>query len=217
MKISTLRRKIIVNFTILGVIISILGAGISYNFYARLEVDKKTEKIKSETLLIRAQAYELKSKTIEIKKYTEIYDKLSEAKKSTAGIKMDDVNAKLKTVADKYSIINPTIKVTLPETLKGGVFERKTVNVLFTTANLTFSAINDVKAFAFITEFMESLPGYIIVINLEIKKSKSYSVAELVEISIGKAKGNVSGKVDFFWYACKPKQEVVDEKKPATP
>jgi hypothetical protein len=78
---------------------------------------------------------------------------------------------------------------------------------------LNFSAANDVKAFGFVSEFLESIPGFIIVTDFEIKKVKVYSNQDLIDISTGKGKGNVTGKLDFFWYVGKSKEEAPKEKK----
>jgi hypothetical protein len=211
MRIIILRKKIIVNLTILGVLLTIFSAIVFYHFHSISKVEEKVQKIKNDTSKIRVQTSDLQTKTIEIKKYSEIYEKLSENKKNTEGIKMDDVNTILKTVGNKYSIISPAIKVNLPDTLKDGIFNRATVTVSFTTANLTFSALNDVKAIGFISEFLESIPGFAIITNLEIKRGKPYTNQDFIEISTGKSKGGVSGKVDFFWYVAREKDDKKDE------
>jgi hypothetical protein len=214
MRLIGLRRKIIINFILLALISILLGVGIFYNFYTRTRVDEKVQKIKMDTLRIKGQGAELESKTIEIRKYTDLYNRLSENKKSVGGIKMDDINERLKVIADKYSIMDATIKVTLPETLKGGIFERNTISVLLATTNINFIAVSDVKALGFISEFMESIPGYAVITNVEIKKGKPYTTQELIDLSTGKGKGAVTGKVDFFWYVSKAKDEPKkDEKK----
>lgn len=203
MKIPELRKKIIINFSATGVLLAIFGGIVFFYIHEKGAVEGRVNKIKTETSTIRMQTVELESKTNEAKKYKELWKKITPNKKNTGGIKMDDVNAKLTAIAEKYTILNPSIKVTLPETLKDGIFQRRTVTVLFTTVNLTFGAVNDVKALLFINEFIESLQGYPIITSLDIRKNKDYSIQELIDLSSGKSTGAISGKVDFFWYVYK--------------
>ncbi len=212
MKIQDLRKKIIINFSASGVLLLICGSIAGYNIYEKSSVESKVQKIKSEAFRIIDEATELERKTVEARKYKELWGKLTANKKNTNGIKMDEINAKLTSIAETYSITNPTIKVTLPEVIKDGILKRSTVNTLFATVNLDFQAVSDVRALAFANDFMESLPGYRIITNFEIKKDKDYSVEDLISISSGKGSGVVKGKIDFFWYVYKELDVVV--KKP---
>ncbi len=205
MKIPALRRKIIIACVILISLIATLVSVIVYNISQEDNLQNRIQKIRRDTNEVRGKITELQSKTIEIKKYRESWSGISANKKNVNGIKMDDVNAKLASVAEKYGIIQPSIKVTLPETLKDGIFNRATVNVLFTTVNLTFEATDDISAISFIEEFISYLPGYKVVNSADIRKIKSYTDQDLIALSIGKGTGAVSGKVDFFWYAYKDK------------
>jgi hypothetical protein len=214
MKILNLRKKIIINFSASGILLLISCAVVGYAFHEKNGVNSAVSKIKSETAEFKNQAVEVESKATETKKYKELWKKVTANKKNTNGIKMDDINAMMATVAEKHSIINPEIRVVLPELIKEGALKRSTVNVLFTTVGLTFNAANDVRALSFISEFIGSLPGYPIITSLEIRKNKSYNAQDLVSISSGKGSGSVSGKVDFNWYVYKQKEaEKKDEVK----
>ncbi len=223
MKILKLRKKIIASFSVAGILFLAFVAIIFLSYYEKKSAVAKVELIKSDTAQIENQISELETKTVEIKKYQGLWKNLSGNKKNTAGIKMDEINSNLALVAEKYSIFDPVIKVALPETLKDGVFKRATVSVLSTNVSLSFSSADDVMAISFVTEFLNSIPGYVVVTNLELRKSKSYTDKDLIEISSGKNSAAVNGKVDFFWYAYKEKSElekkinpeVEDEKKSA--
>ncbi len=211
MKILHLRKKNILNFSITGVLLVIFSGVIFYNIHQRNSLLSNVDKIKSETLQIQSETTDLESKAIELSKYKELWTQINENKKITNGIKMDEVNAKMSLLAEKYSILPPSIKVTLPETLKGGLFERDTITVLLSTVNLSFSAANDIKALSFISEFVESLPGYTVITNLQVKKNKDYTNQDLIDLSSGKNSGTVSGVVDFYWYAFKIKESDVSK------
>lgn len=207
MKILKLRKKIIVSFSVVGVLFLVFVAIILLTYYEKKDATAKVELIKSDIAQIENQISELEIKIVEIKKYQGLWKSLSGNKKNTAGIKMDEINSSLALVAEKYAIFDPVIKVALPETLKDGIFKRSTVSVLSTNVSLSFSAADDVMALSFVTEFINSIPGYVVVTNMEIRKSKSYTDKDLIEISSGKNSAAVSGKLDFVWYAYKEKSE----------
>ncbi len=207
MKILHLRKKAIINFSISGILLIMLGAIIFYNSSQKAVLQSKINQTKSETSRIKAQTEELQTKEAEIKKYLELWKQIEHNKKSVSGIKMDNVNTILDVVSAKYNVKNTKIKVTLPETLKEGIFNRKTVNILYTTAALEFQTVTDIAAISFVVEFINSLPGYVIIDNLEIKKSKpQYSEQDFVDIASGKSAGLINGKIDFFWYVYKNKE-----------
>ena len=182
-----------------------MAGSIFLNFSQKSSLQKSIEKINNETSEIKNKALDLQNKTLELKKYVSLWGSINEKKKSTNGIKMDEVNLILSEVADKYSIINPQIKVNLPEPMQGDLFNRNTITVLLTNVVLNFKAANDIKALSFVTDFLNSLNGYKVVTNLEVKKDKDYSIEDLVSISSGKTSGNISGKIEFSWYVNKSK------------
>ena len=211
MKIQILKKRIIKNFSIAGVFLTIF-ASIFYLYYSKKSgVDNKILTINEETSQFNIELADLQSKTAEIKKYKDLWRTISANKKNTDGIKIDEINAKLTSVATNYMISNPTIKLSLPEVIKGGVFDCKTVNVMMTTASINFVAVNDVKAVMFANEFLNSIKGYPIVTSLNISKIGEYSRQELLDLSTGKSLGIVNGKIDFSWYVYKDLEKKPDE------
>ncbi len=207
MKIELLRKKNIINFSSSLLLLSAFVASVIYSSYKNQDLSRKIEDLKSETSQIISQTQELQSKTMELKRYKTLWPTLTENKKNTAGIKMDDVNAKLAAMAEKYTIINPAIKVSLPENLSGGLFERSRINVLFTTINLNFEAVDDARALGFLADFSASLPGYAVLNRMDIVRSKEYTNQDLVQISVGKGGGAIKSSVDISWYAFKEKEK----------
>jgi len=100
--------------------------------------------------------------------------------------------------------------------VKGGIFDRKTVNVMMTTASVNFVAVNDVKALMFANEFLNSIKGYPVVTSFNLSKGGEYTRQELLDLSTGKSSGVVNGKIDFSWYVYKDLENKTDETK-ATP
>lgn len=205
MKIPNLKKQIIRNFFVAGVMFIVFGIGFYYYSNQQKFVKDKIDKINNEAAQFSVELADLQSKTAEIKKYKDMWPKISQSKKDVEGIKIDEVNKILNSIAKKYSIGSPNIKLSLPELMNGGVFDRKTINVMMTTANVTFTATTDVKAIMFADEFIRSLKGYPVVTLFNVSKNKEYSNDDLIEISMGKAQGNIGGKFDFYWYIYKEK------------
>jgi hypothetical protein len=204
MKIPNLRKKIIINFSITGALLFVLLMILLFIFHVKKDVSQKVAQIKSETTKVQNQILDLESKTVEIKKYRILWKTLNQNKKTPASIKMDEINANLNSIAEKHSILRPTIKLTLPEVLKEGLFRRPSISVSSTNVSVTFNSPDDSRALSFVTDFINSLPGYVVVTNLNIKKSKSYTSKDLIELSSGKdSAAMINAKLDFIWYVYK--------------
>ena len=213
MKVQILKKRIIKNFSIAGVFVMIFGSTFYLYYSKKSGVDIKVLAINQETSQFNIELADLQSKTAEIKKYKDLWQTISANKKNTDGIKIDEINAKLTSIATKYMISSPTIKLSLPEVVKGGIFDRKTVNVMMTTASVNFVAVNDVKAVMFANEFLNSIKGYPVVTSFNLSKSGEYTRQELLDLSTGKSSGVVNGKIDFSWYVYKDLENKTDETK----
>ncbi|MBP7710250.1 MAG: hypothetical protein KA100_04185 [Rickettsiales bacterium] len=206
MKILELRKKIVVNAITSGACLAIFAGCVFYNIHKNDQMKKEAEAIASETSQIQAQAEEIQGKTLDIKKYIALWHNLDEKKKSTSGIlKSDEIDKMLLASAIKYNISEPIIKVSFPETLSDGIFARSTITVSSSSVSISFKSLDDAKALAFVNDFTNSLPGYVVISSFDLKKDKSYSNEELIAISSGKGSGIVSGNISFFWYAFKNK------------
>ena len=207
MKILNLRKNIIANLSVAGVLLIILGALIYYNNAKNQSIIEEVSKIQSDISHIHSEYIELQEKVTEALKYQQAWKLISNNRKSVVGLRMDNINNRIESISEKYSIIKPAIKVIVPETLSSGIFKRSTVFVTVSQTSISFEALNDIKAISFLSEFINSSPGYPILINLEIKKLKQYSDQDLVQISTGRGEGAVSVKADFYWYLYKPLNE----------
>ncbi len=206
MKIVEIRKQIKKNLLILAIFAVGLFATVFFYLNQKNSVKGKIDQINREAAQINIELADLESRTAEITKYKEMWPKIPSEKKDVSGIKIDQVNSLLSETAAKYGIGNHVIKLSLPETVNTGVFERKTINVLMSNATLSFSSPSDVKALMFFKEFIESLKGYQIITSFSIEKTKDYKQDDLNEISKGKSFGYVEGKADFVWYVYKEKE-----------
>lgn len=206
MKLISIRKKIITNLSVSGFVIAALAVVIAYDSHLKKSKREEAEKVEMEASQIKNQSLELQNKVLEATKYQEIWKTISSNRKVLVkNLKIDDVNSIINNLADKHNIMKPAIKMTIPEELNGGIFQRSTVLVTSSSVTLTFSALNDTKAIAFISELANSAPGYILISSFEMTKSKDYSDQDLIQISSGNGIGVVLVKADFHWYMYKEK------------
>ena len=204
MKTDNLKKSIIINSSILSVLIIIFSGCIFFIFYQKKNVNEQSNKINTETESIKAKTTSISGKASQAKKYKDLYSQIPLEKRTNfTGIKMDEINSKLKTIGDKYFITSREIKINVPENFKDEPFKLKTMSVLYTSVVLNFRSYTEDKAFLFIDEFLKSLNGYTILTNIDIRKEKEYSSENLISISAGKGTGNVTTKAEFYWYSFK--------------
>lgn len=191
-----------------------LGAVIYYLMTIEEDNKKRVNKVKSKTSDIERRLEDIENEVNQTKKYKNIWKTISEKEKSTKGIKVDAMNSLLEKTAERYNISKPKIQVIIPKELTSGIFKRKTISMNLSTASLNFQSVNDTRALLFISDFINSLPGYVVINSLDItRKSGSYSDADLISISKGKYNNSlVSVKLDFYWYAYKEKK--IKKRKP---
>ncbi len=206
-KIIGLKSKIVFGFSIAGFL---LVALLSIWFYSRNlsqkninelnSVDKRIEDLKNESNNIEA-------KIKDAKKYKQVWAEVDSKKKEFDGIKISDLNEKLKNLADQYEV-SAAINISIPEILTGGAYDRQSLEVHLVNCTITLTALTDKAALDFLQSFLDTLPGYKIVSDLSIKKTKKdgYGISDLIEVSNGKSKGLVSGKVSLSWYFLKHKE-----------
>jgi len=210
-KMSYLKRKIILGLaTFAGLIIV---ATIVFLYYQDV---KKTGEMQIKKVLdylsnVKNKTNDIQLKITDAKKYKEIWKNTKTTKKNFDGININDVNSKFTELSERYHLNNPSIKISVPEALKGGIFDRSTVNVSLSSVSISFDALTDAMAIDFVKDFTDILPGYIVITEFDIKKTsdKPFSQDDLVSISTGKFVSGVNTKLDFSWYILKKKSGTV--------
>ncbi|MBM5783150.1 MAG: hypothetical protein FJ368_07020 [Pelagibacterales bacterium] len=205
MKVKEIRKKIIVNFSISTALLLVLSAIFYYKINQSAIGNKKIEQIKQQTAKIKNDTENILERVESIKRYKESWKTIPDNKKITSGIKIDEINSKLSKTAAKHEITNQKIQITLPEEMKGGIFECKTVNVVSSIVQITFNALTDTRAMLFMSELTNSLPGYIVIDKVEIRRFKKYTEQDLFDISSGKDNGAIEAQIKFYWYSYKEK------------
>jgi len=207
MKILNLRKKIIINSLITLILLAING--VVFFFYNNVEQASKAEikKVEDQISGIKLRIKEIENKDAEIKKYKALWPTISEKRKYSGGIKIDDFNNVLADISKKYLITTENVKIDLPKIINQGVFKRETFDLYYTSVSINYFAISDVAAISFVEEFIASLYGYPVIVYFDMSKSKPYTAQDLSDISYGKSKGSIAGKLEFVWYVPKSLQQ----------
>lgn len=222
MKKEFIKKKIIVSFSILSALLLLIAACIYYRIHQEQTSKEKINKIRAEVLNLQEQKESLEEKILQIKKYKKVYKNISQKRKSTVGIRVDDINSKLKKIGEKYNVYNPDnpeslnnpqIKISFPEEMKKGIFDTDTVGMVSSSVEISFKAVSDIEAILFMYELTDSLPGYVVINNAMIKKERNYSTQDLVAISSGKSNGAVFGQLNFRWYVYTNTSSTVNKQK----
>lgn len=152
----------------------------------------------------------IESRISEVKKYNKIWTSADETRKNPGNIKIAEINDKFNNVAGKYNLSSPKISIAPPETLKGSVYDNQSFEVQLVNFTIDFQSLTDRIAINFVNDFLRTIPGYVVISSLEIKKNKKEAIsdADLEEIKAGKNLGLVSSKVAFSWYFLKDKPQV---------
>ncbi len=207
MIIRDIKKKIAINFSISAILGLAVAGLLTYLSFFRTDQNKEIDYIKQLASQLSSKASEYQNKAQETKKYIEVWKTIPDSKKSLDGIKIDNINKTLAQLAEKYYIGNQSIKLSLPEDLKDGIFDRKTLIASYTNVEISFNAIDDIRAISFLSDFLGSLNGYVVVTNFDIKKNKKYTDQDLIDISSNKPSGGVLVKIEFVWYVYRQKEE----------
>ncbi|MFM7557891.1 MAG: hypothetical protein ACKO46_04935 [Alphaproteobacteria bacterium] len=203
MKINKLKKQLTISLALTMVMLSLIGTLIFMYFYLNSTFLSQYDSIIMEIANIKNRTSEIEKKSLENKKYMQLWSQINESKKSMIGIKVEDIKKIIDNLAEKYSISNTTFKVSVPENYSPSVYKNETISILYTIVELTYNSYHDVKAIQFANEVMNNIHGYPIVTKFEIFKDKDYVVKDYFDISTGKIFGSVRSKLVFSWYVYK--------------
>lgn len=201
MKIQKLQKILILNSVILTLILAAFAAVYYFISETRNSYLKENKLLQSEIRSLKAKKIKIENKIQDVKKYSELLLDLPENKKSTKAIRIDEINAILGNLALKYDISNQVIKMALPQPLDKGFFKKNKITVYFTEGSIRFESYHDVNAIHFVEDFINEVPGNLIITKFSLKKIGEYGKDKLIAISKGKNSGNVEAEVNFTWYS----------------
>ena len=214
-KILSLRRKITVNAAVSAFIIILIIAAVFVNSIITKGNDEDIEIVNTKINELKTKSANIETRIIEVKTYRQVWANANTKTKNFDGVKIADVNSSFNLLAEKYGIGKPTINISVPEILKGGIYDRQVLDVNLINCTINFDSTTDKVAIDFIDNFLSSLPGYTTINDLSITKGKKdgYGDIDLLDISTGKIAGLTSVKTSFSWYFLKRKPIVEAPKK----
>ena len=205
-KILLIKRKIFTHVTISVVFVIVI-----FSLYFHYQSVQKSNQDKFNQLTqyindLKTSTASLETKIAEGKKYKEIWKSVAEKKRSFDGLNIDEVNEKFRLLTEDYNITSPVIDISVPEKLSNGIYDRKSSDVLLSYVTISFNVADDTRAMSFVKEFIDNLPGYVVINSFYISKAKDYTDDDLVDISLGKFNNlAVTVKFSFSWYVLKKK------------
>lgn len=203
MKINKLKKQLTISLVFTLIMVSLIGTLIFMYFYLNSTFLTQYDNIIMEVASIKNKTSEIEKKSLENKKYMQLWSQITESKKSLIGIRVEEMKKIIDNLAEKYSISNTTFKVSVPENYSASIYKNETISILYTIVELTYNAYHDVKAIQFANEVMSTIHGYPIVTKFEIFKDKDYVVKDYFDISTGKIFGSIRSKLVFSWYVYK--------------
>ena len=203
MKIDKLKKKIKYSLIVIVATALIIASLLAMYFYLNASFLDQYDKIIMDIADIKSKTQEIERKTEENKKYMELWSKINANKKSLEPIKVDEINKLIANLSEKYSVSGAIFKISVPENYPSKIFQNETISIIYSVAELTFSAYHDVKALQFVDEFMKYLHGYPILTRLEFSKERDYTVKDYFDISVGKSNSAIKGRLIFSWYVYK--------------
>ncbi|MFM6973409.1 MAG: hypothetical protein ACKOXJ_07405, partial [Alphaproteobacteria bacterium] len=114
MKINKLKKQLTISLALTMVMLSLIGTLIFMYFYLNSTFLSQYDSIIMEIANIKNRTSEIEKKSLENKKYMQLWSQINESKKSMIGIKVEDIKKIIDNLAEKYSISNTTFKVSVP-------------------------------------------------------------------------------------------------------
>ena len=200
MKTEKIKRNIKYNILISVFIIAILI--VATFFYKDVEdsISQEFDKLNLEVQSINSKSSEFEAKSIENKRYAELWLKIEEKKKIYKNLKLEELITFTKSLAEKYSIRDQKLKISSPEILPTSIYNNSDISLSYSSGELSFLSFDDIRALQFVNDFINNLHGYPIVTNFKLSKEKDYTNQDLYDISTGKSGGIINGKLEFSWY-----------------
>ena len=203
MKIEKIKKVIKYSIGIAVILCGLIVFLIFMYFHLNNSFIVQYEKILADIADIKIKTQELERKSLENKKYMELWSQINEKRKSFNGIKIEEINKIVNNLAEKYSISNTIVKINIPENYPNNIFKNETLSILYTVTEISFNCFHDIKAIQFVNELIDSLHGYPIITKFEFSKESDYTIKDYFDISSGRSVGKLKGKLVFSWYVYK--------------
>lgn len=119
------------------------------------------------------------------------------------GLRIRQAQLVLDKLKKTYKVANTAIKFSKAERRKD--IESKFVDIEYSIGDLSFDAITDLEAMMFIEDFLDKMPGVLILKKINLTSAEQLNSSVIQDLSGGGKKGLITVKIDFLW------QDMVDK------
>ena len=196
--------KLIIRLIIVSFLLLVLLGVFAYSAKVLLdEKDKMQQEIDSvnnDNSVIISQIRDIEAKSTMAKNYIKIWnDNYIPNQKLMKGINVQDIESKIREIAEKNNLTNIVINLS-PVILAGGQFERENVKAYTTLIVVKFDAITDINVFKFLDEFMDSIGYFITIQEIKMERTKKVSEEFLKSLANGNITTAISGEIKIRIY-----------------
>ena len=106
MKINKLKKQLTISIVFALIMAILIGSLVFMYFYLNSTFLSQYDNIIMNVANIKSKTSEIEKKSLENKKYMQLWSQINESKKSMIGIKVEDMKKAIDNLAEKYSISN---------------------------------------------------------------------------------------------------------------
>lgn len=194
--------KFAISFTLL--ISSILVIKILSNNIKKTKIEIENLDEKNKAIII--QTTSIVNKSIAAKKYIKLWNEdLNAKQKELSGISVETIQAQIDKIASNQNITLSSIAFS-PSVMTGGSFEKLSIVTYSTLVTIKFSTITDINAFKFLNDLKENLDNFIVVTEINLKRTKKITPDFLKQLGSGLPLTAIDGEFKVRLYGIEQKK-----------
>ena len=205
-KASILFTNIVIKFTISFTLLisSILVIKILSNNIKKTKIEIENLDEKNKAIII--QTTSIVNKSIAAKKYIKLWNEdLNAKQKELSGISVETIQAQIDKIASNQNITLSSIAFS-PSVMTGGSFEKLSIVTYSTLVTIKFSTITDINAFKFLNDLKENLDNFIVVTEINLKRTKKITPDFLKQLGSGLPLTAIDGEFKVRLYGIEQKK-----------
>lgn len=205
-KVNILFTNIVIKFIISLILLisSILIIKILSSNIKKTKVEIENLDAKNKAIVI--QTTSIVNKSIAAKKYIKLWNEdLNEKQKELSGISIETVQTQIDKIASNQNIILNSVAFS-PTVITSGSFEKMSVVTYSTLVTIKFSTITDINAFKFLDDLKKNLDNFIIVTEINLKRTKKITPDFLKQLNSGLPLSAIDGEFKVRLYGIEQKK-----------
>lgn len=199
---SKILTKLIIRQSLLVVILLTLSASCLYLFINKSKiVDERIKALEGELRNEKLAVEQRESKKKEVEKYRDYWASLPKNRFEISTIKLASISDMMNKIAEKHSVVENSIQLSLPNKMVGGVFDTKELSLYVVSGKISYKSFEDMSAIAFLKDFISYFPGYVVIESLELSKMRDYNRQDFIDIAAGKMPAIlVNATINWYYY-----------------